>query len=243
MDYINPNYFELITPLTKWKILNLERLIKRSYFKPGQESLYKIIKNLEKKGIIESFIDPLSKLKHVYLTDKGASLMGLSSKQSIKRDSRYHDALMSKILEKFQEDFHVTDPSLDFEIVENLSSFDHTPDAKVILNGQTKRQSTLAFELEINQKSKTRIMNTFQYFFKSSHFDKVLFIFTRPTPFETYKKVLGTYSKKEQAKVLLLLEPRLNLQYATLKNGTLFTHDNHDKVTDHFPMKIPDDVQ
>lgn len=222
VEYINPIHQEILHPLSRWKILSLNELFKESGFHGSKESFYKIVRKLEKALLIDSFIDSWSKEKHIYLNKTGLEFLGIEKGLNLIRDQRYHDALVVKIMRSLGNQIFCKETHLDFEIKEFLTSFDHLPDAS--LSGEKKgKEFMMAIELELNQKEKERIIKSFRYFIHSKHFNNVLFIFYKNSTFTSYKKVLiSHFSEKEQEKIILLIEPKLSLNFYSLKESTIY---------------------
>jgi hypothetical protein len=222
VEYLNPIHQEILYPLSRWKILSLKELQAKSEFTGSKESFYKIIRRLEKALLIDSFIDSWSKEKHVYLEKLGLEFLGIEKKQYFNRDQRFHDALVVKIMRDLRQFNFSKETYLDFELRELLTSYDHIPDAS--LTGiKEGKEFKMAIELELNQKSKDRIIKGFNYYINSKLFNNVLFVFYKESTFKSYKKFLElNFTEEEQGKIILLVEPKLSLNFFNLANSTIY---------------------
>ncbi len=243
VEYINPIHQEIIFPLRKWKILSLNQLQEESNFIGSKSSFYKAIKKLEINKLVDSFIDSWSKEKHIYLDKEGLNFLGITKGQEISRDRRYHDALMVKICRDLQKRTSITKLLLDFEMKEILTSLDHLPDAYI--EGEANETSyTMGLELELTQKCKKRIMNTFSYYSKSQHFNNVLFIFYKESTFNSYKKVLElNFTKDDQKKIILLCEPKLSLSDANIFSSKIYYNGDFRILSSLLDNDIPASFQ
>ena len=68
----------------------------------------------------------------------------------------------------------------------------------------------MAVEVELTQKSVSRIENKFQKYHEDNEYDLILYIIQKPSHFEAYKKVIaGMRASHRKQKVILLLEPEV----------------------------------
>lgn len=231
-EYINPIHQEVLSPLSRWKILSLNELMQESAFDGSKESFYKVIRKLEKALLIDSFIDAWSKEKHVYLEKDGFNLLGIEKASRICREQRYHDALVVKILRYFSQFNFYQTGYLDNELRQSLlTSLDHMPDAALDIKSP-KRSFKLAIELELNQKTKERIMRNYRYFINSKLFHNVLYVFYKRSTFNSYYQLLrDNFTPEEQEKIILLIEPNLTLANSALAQSEIYFKGGKKKLS------------
>ncbi|MDP7320718.1 MAG: hypothetical protein QF441_08930 [Bacteriovoracaceae bacterium] len=92
-----------LKPLEKWRILSIENLMQDSFYPGTYESFAKKLYRMEKgKKLIESYIDPYTKKKYVYLTKKGASYVcDESNHLSPSANTIIHDTKVSMLTREF----------------------------------------------------------------------------------------------------------------------------------------------
>ena len=222
LEMINPNYLDLIEPLRTWKILCVEDLKKLSGFEGGASSFYKAITKLEKAKLIEGFADSFTNQKYLYLKEHGFLSLGLEKMIPIHSENRFHDAHLVKLLLRFKSLSFVQKTLLDHEIKKEFPLLKHLPDALIV--GKKKEEFRLAIELELHQKSKERIRETFETYEASPFFNNVLYFFQRATPFKTYQEVLKEMpTVKNKDRYIFVFEPKLTLKnYELLHSKSCF---------------------
>ena len=218
LETINPNYLDLIDPLKNWKILSVEDLKKLSGFQKGASSFYKAIKKLEQAKLIEGFADHFTNQKYLYLKEDGFLSLGLEKMIPIHSENRFHDAHLVRLLLRFKELGLVQRILLDHQIKKELPLLRHLPDGLIV--GKRKEEFKLAIELELHQKSKERIRDTFETYETSPFFNNVLYFFHRHTPFKTYQEVLRELSSiKNKDRYIFVFEPKLTQKNYELLNS------------------------
>ncbi len=231
-NYINPNYFEILEPLSKWKILSLTDLKDLSHYSKSNASFYKIIRKLEAYKVIDSFIDAGSKEKYVYLDSGARDYFDIDKLDLIPRDRRYHDALSSKIQRVLVEEGYFDNCILDHRLRHNLTRFDHLPDG-LLSSKDFNTNFTIGFELELNQKNKERMQKNLSYYVKSTNFTHGLYLFANQNIFNRYITFFKSHFSGEK-KVLFAYLKDLKLNNIDFDGAVIFHGDELKKFTDMF---------
>ena len=71
INHINSIYMNYLTPLQKWRIMDLESLRRECDTEPNYHHFARIIRKMEKEKIIESFKHRFNGKKYIYLSSFG----------------------------------------------------------------------------------------------------------------------------------------------------------------------------
>ena len=207
LEKINPSYFDLLLPLSRWKILSVRDLKGESEYGGSDSGFYKIISKLEKNLLIDSFFNQWSNEKFVYLSSQGAKALGKNSGGlNINRDLRFHDSLVTKVARKFLSYSFVKDLYLDFQVKEAFPLVERTPDC--LIQGEIKRPFNLAIEVELTQKNRDRVREIFQTYGDSKVVNHVLYITDKKAIFNAYKKYLTQLGGEKICKKILIMHAK-----------------------------------
>lgn len=184
---INAIHLNYLTPLTKWKVMDVRSLLKYSKSKVHYGSFMRIIQKLQRLKIINSMTEPVTRVKYVYLTDEGIKLTSANNKLLIaNEDSPEHDAKASELARKFVEHGYVEKAFLDHEFYSKNSII---PDAS-LLGSKDGHSFSIAFEFELNRKSKSRVIAKVKNYFSSTDFDYVMYFFNSESLLKSYEKFI-----------------------------------------------------
>lgn len=175
-----------LMPLKEWRVLSLLNLYELSNYPAKYSAFVKMIHNLEKKNLINSFRDPRFKRKYVYLTKEGNLETGGEVKSpEISQNSLAHDSKVSEIvLELFQNNL-----CRNFMLEHEIDSVGMRPDA--FLYGEKKEQQfQIAFELEITRKTKSKLIPKLQSYIDSDKHDLVLYYFSKQGVLDSYRNFI-----------------------------------------------------
>jgi len=194
---INSEHLRMIAPLAKWKVLSLKDLKKECGHLYHYSGFQRLMRTLERKGILKGYRDPWNRKKYYYLSELGNKLFYPKN-----QSSEYSDEFIS-------HDSRVSDISrelLDWGIISKVdieSKGSFVPDAE--FSGGKKSQSyVMAFELEISRKSKERIRNKLIHYGKSSIFDFILYIFATEGLRDLFKEILEEIFPRQYGERFLL---------------------------------------
>jgi hypothetical protein len=172
--------------------MDLESLRKEAHG-PNYKSFTRIIRRLEKANILHGYRHPFNKKKYVYYSSKAQKeLQEEKGFKTISKDSLIHDIKVTEISKKFLELRWIDQVMLEHQLLGIdcfKSLYKIIPDAMFTLaNG--KRSYNLAFELELTQKSKSRIKEKAKQFLISPKYDYMLFFFSQKSLMESYMRTI-----------------------------------------------------
>lgn len=203
-----------LRPLKKWRILSLKDLKNECHDTSSFSSFTRRIYRLEKdKNLLESFIDPYTKEKYVFLSQKGASYVSeKSDSPSLSPQTIIHDAKVSKLTRAFLKLELFRHHSLEHEYKQQL--FTNKARADAILTGKKKKRDfQIALELELTRKAKPRIKNKIIEHLINNRFDYILYYFQDESLLKAYKRIIEEeYEIKTQNRVLYALNAKLMLK-------------------------------
>jgi DNA-binding MarR family transcriptional regulator len=178
-------------PLKKWRILDLKTLLDKSLYHHSYEAFTKMLQRLEKKKMIESFIDPFTKNKFVYLTKEGDSYLGgTDNSPMLSTNSLIHDSRVVKLVLELLNLSYFTGSELEHENKQRGSFNNRTgniPDA-VLLGKKDEQKFRVALELELTRKTKTRYLAKAGQYLNTTYYDFVIYFFQSKSLLESYKK-------------------------------------------------------
>lgn len=201
--HINQGHLNYISPLLKWRILDVENLRKENNYAPQRYNFYRIIRELEKKKVLVGFREPYTKKKYVYLSSFGERQFALKENPTaISESSLIHDLKVTEIAKSFLDFEWIVEAELEHEVHDKRNfrtQYKIIPDA--LFHGVNKGASyKMAVELELTQKNNQRILEKGKQYVASNYFNYVLYLFVRK---ELMKKYVGMFSeifKEEEMK-------------------------------------------
>lgn len=198
---LNSLHLNYLTPLLKWRIMDVNSLRKGCLSAPKYHNFCRIIRNLEKEMILEGYRDPHSRKKFVFFTSSGEHLLSLKENPTaISNETVIHDLKVSEITHYLYESGLVDDVELEHEINDKRNFktiYKIIPDA--ILHIEKKgHKFKIAFELELTRKNNQRITEKMKQYEESSFYNYALYLFPTKKLMETYiaqaKEKLGNAS-------------------------------------------------
>jgi hypothetical protein len=226
MLQINSIHLNFLSPLNKWKILDLKSLREESEYPSHPRNFEKLISRLEKIKILKSFKDPWSNRKFVYLSHHGLGLVGSDSKDLLTSESASHDAKVTQLVRVLLERECVQ--SAEIAPVMSQNNQVTRPDAilKAKVNGKNVR---IALELELVQKSKVRIKSKINYYLNSDYYDHVIYMFCQKNIYQNYKRYIESefMNVKNLGKLKLFENPTIFSRQTDLEKsqGTNFKEE------------------
>ena len=185
---VNSIHLSYLSPLLKWKIMDIRSLMGEANYPLGHSGFKKIIQRIEKLGVIAGLRDPFSKRKYVYLTGEGIKYLSGNGKLLITSEgSPLHDAKASEIIRKFLEFSTVDKVTLEHE----FSVLDKVIPDGSISGAKNGVSYCAAFELELTQKSKSRIIGKVQSYFNSTDFDYLIYFFASKQLMNSYRNSIN----------------------------------------------------
>jgi hypothetical protein len=247
---INPMHLHFLEPLTTWRILTVEKLFNECSYTGTYKHFHKILRKLEKNGIIQGFRDYYSRKKFIFSTEFGSELISEDEKITPHSNSMLHDAKLSELVYELRKFEKVKSFELE-HVYRNGNQFipsrdydKYFPDAK-LKNLRKGKEVGVAIELEITQKSVGRIINKFHRFIDGNDMEIVLYLFCNKSVMKKYIEVFKDGFESENAgKFIFYCNPNV------LEGGMLFDDKNcfhsfknyHQFIT-LFGERVNDDLQ
>lgn len=236
LEKIAPSYLDLLGPLRRWKILDIEALKKASEYQGSASGFYKIISKLEKVALIDSFINSWSNQKFVYLLPDGVKALGENGKGLyINRETRFHDSLVSRVAQYFSSCPFTKQLHLDFEIEEKFPLLERLPD--ILIEGQHNRPFKMAVEVELTAKSGDRVRQILKSYSDSVAVNNVLYITDKKSILTNYMKHLIELGESISAgKFLFIWEKDLAKKNFNLALSPLFHMQKQTSLKELFSL-------
>lgn len=228
---------QFLRPLRKWRILSLNDLKEECIFPMNYTNFARRIYRLENNdNLVKSFIDPYTKQKFIYLSEKGVSyICDKSHAPSISPQTLVHDAKVSILAREFLKLSAIEDFTLEHEFKEKLFK-GYTVRADAILHAhKNEHRFKIALELELTRKCKSRITNKVLSQINSNSLDYIIYFFQDENLLKAYKRIieekLGEESNK---KVLYALNPNLMLKDFNFSDTYLIINGDEKKLVEIF---------
>lgn len=201
--HLNSLHLNYLTPLLKWRVMDLESLRKECLRVPKYKNFNRIIRNLEKKNILEGYRDPFSRKKFIYLSSKGEQQLSLKENPTaLSKDTLIHDIRVSEIARELLSREWVDDVELEHQIHDKRNfkmDYKVIPDAILHLEKRGHKYR-LALELELTRKNNQRLVEKIRQYKASNYYDYIIYIFPNSHLMERYsdviKEKLGTDALK-----------------------------------------------
>ena len=195
INHINSIYMNYLTPLQKWRIMDLESLRRECESEPNYHHFARIIRKMEKEKIIESFKHRFNGKKYIYFSSFGErQIASTKNPTAISKDFVIHDLKVSEIANCFFKSDWVDEIELEHELT-NKRDFRQTykviPDALMKISTVTPKLE-IALEIELTQKQKTRICEKAKQYILSSKYSHILYMFSKPNIMKTYMETIKT---------------------------------------------------
>ncbi len=192
--HLNSTYLNYLTPLLKWRVMDLESLRQESASELKYKNFHRIIRGLEKQNILEGYRDPFTRKKYVYLSNFGEKELGLQDNPcAVSRGTLIHDIKVSEIAKDFLERGWCTQVELEHELNDKRNfktSYKIIPDA--LLHGQKNGVNfKMAMELELTRKNNQRVVEKARQYSNSTYYNYVMYIFSKKNLMEKYMAILN----------------------------------------------------
>ncbi len=186
---VNSIQLDCLRPLVKWRILDVITLMEENREQYSYKHFHKIISRFEKAKVVNSFKDPWTKRKVIYLEGLGRGLLGVDRTNAINSETLIHDLKVAQSIQSLLKGKIFHKALLEHELSRKLfTSGELSPDA--LLNGvKNGKEFSLAFELELTKKSNERILAKAKHYLNSSNVNYALYLFCSENLYESYKRV------------------------------------------------------
>ena len=207
MIQINPTHLHFLRPLVKWKILTKEKLFFLSGYSGTYKAFHKIVRNFERKGLLQGYRDFFSRKKYLYATELGNELIFDGKIFTPNHQTIFHDTRVSEIVQEATNYDHVKHYEL--EHAYRMPSYDsfrkeYYPDAYLDVVAPDT-ECKIAVELELTQKSTDRIHEKFNRFIDKRSYSHVLYLFSEEAIWKKYIDVFKTYYEEEHDEKFMFL--------------------------------------
>ncbi|MCF8060739.1 MAG: hypothetical protein K9K67_15660 [Bacteriovoracaceae bacterium] len=209
-------YEDIINILGKWKVMDMKSLSDFCSYELKYFNLLHKVRKLESHGLVKSVLLG-RKDKHIYLTNKGLKYTGHDYTYEICDENITHDLITGRVLKELIKTSHFIDGKMFHEVVvENIF-----PDAEVKGVKDNVRYQ-LALEIELTQKSESRVKEKYRKYGRERTYNYVLFITKKETLFNTYKRYLEEMNSESQEAVILMFDKNLSVKKFNQKDAICF---------------------
>lgn len=188
--------------------------------------MMKKISKLQADGLVKS-VYLGNRKKHVYLSEFGIQLTPFDKTYEPVPEELTHDLQVGKIVQEFPSYPNVVEATMNHQISDNHVS----PDATMLINKKNKT-FVIAIELELRQKSRTRVKSKISRYNVSQDYDYCLFISQKENLLNTYQRFLSEYTENFRKKFFFVqieefsgFKPILNEMKWTHKSN-IIRHEN-----------------
>lgn len=211
---LNSLHLNYLTPLLKWRVMDLESLRKECISAPKYKNFHRIIRNLEKKKILEGYRDPYSRKKFIYLSAFGEGKLSLKENPTaLSGETLIHDLKVSEITRALYVQGLIDDVELEHQIHDKRNfklTYKIIPDAILKLEKKGHKYQ-IAFELELTRKSNQRLIEKMKQYETSSFYHYVLYFFPSESLMEKYiAQAEEKIGKEYMIKFMFFYHPQLS---------------------------------
>lgn len=191
INHLNSVYINYLTPLLKWRIMDLESLRRECDTEPTYSHFARVIRKMERVNVVEGYRHPFNGKKYIFFSPFGEGQVAREKNPTaISKDSLIHDIKVSEIARNFLKLGWVDNIQLEHQLQnkrEFRAIYKVIPDAllKVMKNNHLY---VVAFELELTQKNKQRIREKAKQYVISSQYDYIIYFFSKFSAMKTYKE-------------------------------------------------------
>lgn len=186
---ISSLHLNYLTPLLKWRVMDLESLRKECFRATKYKNFHRIIRNLEKEKVLDGYRDPHSRKKFVFLSPFGESELSLKENPTaLSSETLIHDLKVSEITRSLFSKGWVDDVELEHQVHDKRNfklTYKIIPDAILYLE-KKGHKFQIAFELELTRKSNQRLIEKMKQYEDSSYYHYVMYFFPSEKMMEKY---------------------------------------------------------
>ena len=223
-------YVDILNHIAQWRILDCKTLFDMLSDKLTYNNFLKKLRKLETACLIKSaFVG--NQTKHIFLTNKGVKWSGLALGHELTDACVMHDLTMGVVLRAMIATGKFTDCTIFYEGY----SKHYNPDAKIFWLSNDKSVE-LDIEVELTQKSRSRISGKF-YNGTDSYSSKYCIYFTNKRGlYETYCEVLQESPEKVQEKIVIVYDETLSTTACDLNKAVSFYKQKEKSFSDLFKI-------
>ncbi len=197
------SYIDILSEISRWKIIPMRGLYERKNFNISYQMFCRKIKKLESEGLVRSILGNKRK-KFITLTSKGSAVCPYGINFDESEDSLNHDLIATNVVTKLIEYKNFKTGQVQCF----GRGLDVEPDG-LIFGQKNGKEYSLAIEVELHQKSKSRLYDKVIKYSNCVHYSYVLYILNKEAVFRSYKKILESMNSEVTRKIILLLDTEL----------------------------------
>ena len=196
-------YSDILNAVGKWKIVDMKALYDLLPKNESYESFKRKVRELERMDLLKSKTHIHNK-KYIYLTQSGFSNSTDPNKLILNEDILTHDLLASEIIINLMEYSYVTSG----ECYPKKSDLTIEPDG-LIIGSNNKTEKAIAVEVELTQKSSTRVREKIGNYHRTYDYDLCLFITNKRRIVDTYCRFLNEFDTDCKKKFIFIYSDQL----------------------------------
>ncbi|OFZ25221.1 MAG: hypothetical protein A2381_12330 [Bdellovibrionales bacterium RIFOXYB1_FULL_37_110] len=229
-------YEDILETIATWRIIDLKRLMIVIEYPYSYQAFAKRIKRLEELGYIKSFFCQKFR-KYLYLTSIGLNETSIHLSNAISDENIRHDIVVSNALQALLKMKSIIKGGVN-HAVKTFNNY--KPDAWVLGKTLSDNNFELAVEVELTQKSQSRIEKKMELFYDLPDNHYVLYLFQKPSIFEVYKKTLQFLDNRPYMKyerplskiVMMVIDPTIKDYEFSLIDANVFFNNEIKKLGD-----------
>ncbi|PIK13524.1 hypothetical protein [Halobacteriovorax sp. JY17] len=196
-------YIDILSEVGRWKIIPMRGLYELNSFGIQYATFCRKIKKLESEGLVRSILGN-NKRKFITLTNKGTEICPYGVSFDDLEDSLNHDLIATNIVTKLIEYKNFKTGQVQCF----GRGLDVEPDG-LIFGQKNGREYSLAIEVELHQKSKSRVSDKLIKYANSVYYSYVIYILNKESTYRAYKMILESMNDEVRRKVILLFDINL----------------------------------
>lgn len=218
-------------PLKEWRILDVKNLMRKCNYQATYNGFCKMLLRLEKKQLVESFLDPFTGRKYLYLTKQGDDYLGgedappVISKSTLVHDAKVVDHVLSFLgLEPFYA-FELEHLIRAGRIINPTKTL--CPDA-IMFGEKHGEKFKMAIELELTRKTKSKFLAKAGTYLNSTYYEFVVYIFQNSGVMNSYQKYIrDKFGIESDSKIIYALNEKILTNKFNF-NETLVYHNGRE---------------
>lgn len=222
------NYMVILEEVGRWKVIGMRKLYDLLELKLSYSLFCRNVKKLEYEGLIRTIVG-MRRRKYLTLTYKGDEYTPYNAQFEECDVELNHDLIVSNVMLELNnyESFGAC------HVIHHHDFFEAQADG-IVYFSSNGIQGSLAVEVELTQKSKSRITMKFVKYSNSKCFNFCLYIFNKESVFEAYKKQLDLMVESTREKIILMLDMNLSISSFNYKNNDCYFHGKTQTFTQLF---------
>ncbi|HLE11024.1 MAG: hypothetical protein A2504_10465 [Bdellovibrionales bacterium RIFOXYD12_FULL_39_22] len=223
-------YVDILDHIAQWRILDCKTLFEMLGNELSYNNFLKKLRKLETANLIKStFVG--NQTKHIFLTNKGVKWSGLEVGHELTDAHVMHDLTMGVVLRAMIATGKFTDSTIFYEGY----SKHYNPDAKIFWLPD-KSPVEMDIEIELTQKSKSRISWKFRSCEESRSSKYCIYFTNKRGLYETYCEVLQESPEKVQEKIVIVYDETLSTTACDLNKAVSFYKQKEKSFSDLFKI-------